>query len=67
MAGRPTCRVKAPALSYMPAACITESVFLTMSVLSTWRLLIGQTPPLARVAAATESMRAVISMLQQEK
>ena len=56
-----------PELSYIPEVCMTESVFFTISVESTLRPLIGQTPPLARVAAATESIRAVISILQHEK
>ncbi len=67
LAGRPTSNVNRPALSYMPAACMTEMVLLTISAESTWRPLMGQTPPFASVAAAMDSIRAVISMLQDER
>lgn len=67
LAGSSTSRVNASAVSSMPADCITERVFLTLSVLSSCWPVIGQTTPLASVAATTDSLRAVLSMLQDEK
>lgn len=46
----------------MPQECIRLSVFLTASGLSTRSPVIGQKPPLARVAAMTLALSHVTSM-----
>lgn len=57
-----TWKANCPEKSYMPQECIRLSVFLTASGLSTRSPVIGQMPPLARVAAMTLALSQVTSM-----
>ena len=57
-----TWKANCPEKSYMPHECIRLSVFLTASGLSTRSPVIGQMPPLARVAAMTLALSQVTSM-----
>ena len=46
----------------MPQECISDSVFLTASELTAFSPVVGQIPPLAKVAAITAPDSAVTSM-----
>lgn len=60
--GALTWKANCPEKSYMPQECIRLSVFRTASGLSTRSPVIGQKPPLARVAAITLALSQVTSM-----
>lgn len=60
--GIPTWKANCPEKSYMPQECIRLRVFRTASGLSTRSPVIGQKPPLARVAAMTLALSQVTSM-----
>lgn len=51
--GRLTWKANWPEKSFMPQECMRQRVFLTASPLNTCSPVIGQIPPLARVAAMT--------------
>lgn len=57
-----TWKANCPEKSYMPQECIRLRVFLTASGLSTRSPVIGQIPPLARVAAMTLALSQVTSI-----
>ncbi len=57
-----TWKANCPEKSYMPQECIRLNVFLTASGLSTRSPVIGQMPPLARLAAMTLALSQVTSM-----
>jgi len=63
-AGSPTLNAKAPEYSYMPQECISDKVLQTDVGLSTFSSVIGQQPPLARVAAITAAVFTVNSIEQ---
>uniref|UniRef100_A0A182IZQ3 Uncharacterized protein n=1 Tax=Anopheles atroparvus TaxID=41427 RepID=A0A182IZQ3_ANOAO len=63
-AGRPTLNANWPLKSYMPQECISDRTSRTFSDCSTRSSVSGQMPPLARVAATTESVSQVASIEQ---
>lgn len=58
----PTWKANCPEKSYMPQECMRLRVSRTDSGLSTRSPVIGQKPPLARVAAMTLALSQVTSM-----
>ena len=67
LAGRPMVKANSPEKSYMPQEDIIARQFCTVSVRKTRMPLIGQIPPLARVAATTDIISAFSSMAQHWK
>lgn len=59
-----TWKANCPEKSYIPQECIRLRVFRTASGLRTRSPVIGQNPPLARVAAMTLALSQVTSMEQ---